>query len=308
MFSNPLHKQKRISSRAFLNRQRKDYILALFFLLPTFYVLFKTYIFPIYQSFIWSFFKYNLMENTDTSFVGIRNYSDILQSTEFWVSMKRTIYFTGVSVFLELIFGFFCALLLNEIFKGRIIFRVIIIIPWALLTLVNGLLWKYIYQPGYGAFTQLLRFLHIIDPNSNPVWLSNSDNIINFVILSDVWKCTPFITLILLAGMQSISGNLYEAAMIDGAGFWAKIRLITIPQLLPSIIIAIVLRTMGAFKVYDILTVFTGDPTTSVSYLTFNNAFRYFYLGNASAMAWISTLFMLLLIIIYIRILKRNTE
>jgi ABC-type sugar transport system permease subunit len=96
--------------------------------------------------------------------------------------------------------------------------------------------------------------------------------------------------------------------MMDGAGFWKKIRYVTIPQLMPSILIAFVLRIMGAFRVYDILTVFTGDPSTSVSYLTFNYAFRYFYLGKASAMAWISTAFILVLIVLYIRLLKRDAE
>jgi ABC-type sugar transport system permease subunit len=299
---------KKTKSARFLNRRRKDILFAALLLLPALYLLGKTFLFPIYQSFVWSLFNYNLMQVSDISFIGLKNYADILASDDFWVSMDRTWYFTIVSVALELVLGFFSALLLNELFPGRTFFRAMIIIPWALLTLVNGLLWNWIYQPGYGALTQILQKVHLLSPDQNPVWLSDSEKIMNFVIIADVWKMTPFMTLILLAGLQTIPNSLYESAMIDGAGFWKKLRYVTFPLLFPSILVAVVLRLIGAFRVYDILTVFTGDPTTSVSYLTFNNAFRYFYLGKASAMAWISTLFILVLIIFYVRLLKRNTE
>lgn len=177
-----------------------------------------------------------------------------------------------------------------------------------MLTLVNGLLWKWIYQPGYGALNVALHKLHLLAADQNPLWLAGGQDIINSVIVADVWKMTPYMTLLLLAGLQTIPSNLYEAAVIDGAGFWKKLFFITIPQLKSMIIIALVLRFIAAFRVYDILTVFTGDPTTSISYLTFNNAFRYFYLGKASAMAWISTLFILILIIFYVRMLKKNDQ
>jgi ABC-type sugar transport system permease subunit len=211
---------------------------------------------------------------------------------------------------METILGFFCALLLNQNFRGRTLFRASIIIPWAILTMVNGLLWDTMLQPGSngGAIQIVLHALHLLPQNSNPVWLATDTGSVFFAGIADIWKMTPFMTLLMLAGLQSISGDMYEAAMIDGAGFWKKIWLITIPQLKPAIIVAVVLRVMGAFRVYDILTEFTGSDTTSVTYLTFNNAFRYFYLGKASAMAWFSTLFIIGIIIYYIRILKKNME
>lgn len=308
MITIPAKREKHGKSQPFWNIRRKDMLLAIVFLLPSFYILFKTFIFPIFQSFIWSFYKYNLMDGTGVSFNGFANYIEVLQSKDFWISMERTTLFTGGSVVLELFCGFFCALLLNEIFKGRIVFRLMIIIPWALLTLVNGLLWKYIYEPGFGLLTHILQFFHFIGPDSAPLWLANSDKIIYSVIFADAWKCTPFIAIILLAGLQSIPHEMYEAAMIDGAGFWNKLFYVTIPSLIPSILIAVVLRVMGAFRVYDILTVYTGDPTASISYLTFNNGFRYFHLGTASAMAWLSTIFMLILISIYVLILRKNSN
>lgn len=257
---------------------------------------------------MWSFFHYNLLDRSPVTFIGMKNYTDILEDHDFWMSMYYTTYFTVISTAVELVFGLFSALLLNQVFKGRVLFRVIIIIPWAMLTLVNGLLWKWIYQPGYGALNVGLHHLHLLAKGQDPLWLAGAQQVINSVIVADVWKMTPYMTLLLLAGLQAIPTDLYEAAIIDGAGFWKKLFYITIPQLKSMLIIAIVLRIIGAFRVYDILTVFTGDPTTSVSYLTFNYAFRYFYLGKASAMAWISTVFVLIFIVLYIRLLKKNEE
>jgi multiple sugar transport system permease protein len=295
-------------SRRLTPRGKKDFLLAIILLLPTIYILLKTFIFPIFQSLIWSFFKYNLMDGSAVEFVGMRNFSQIFQLSDFWISLGNTVYFTGFTVVMELLLGFFSALLLNQMFRGQLFFRGIIIIPWAMLTLVNGMLWNWIYQPGYGSLTVLLHSLHLLSADSNPVWLTNSSRIITFASIADIWKMTPYMTLLLLAGMQSIPSSLYEASVLDGAGFWKKIRHITIPQLMPAIVVAVVLRIIGAFRVYDILTVFSGDPKTSVSFLTFNYAFRYFYLGRASAMAWISTLFILVLITIYIRVLKKHSE
>jgi len=298
----------RMSSLRLTPRGRKDFLFAIILLLPTIYILLKTFIFPIVQSLVWSFYKYNLMDGSAVEFVGLRNYSQIFELNEFWVSILNTAYFTVFTVGMELILGFFSALLLNQMFRGQLFFRAIIIIPWAMLTLVNGLMWNWIYQPGYGSLTVLLHDLHLLSADSNPVWLTNSSRIITFASIADIWKMTPYMTLLLLAGLQSLPGSLYEAAVIDGAGFWKKIWHITIPQLMPSIIVAVVLRVIGAFRVYDILTVFSSDPKTSVSFLTYNYAFRYFYLGKASAMAWISTIFILALIIVYIRMLKKNAE
>jgi ABC-type sugar transport system permease subunit len=289
-------------------RGRKDLLLAFLLLLPTIYILLKTFVSPIIESLVWSFYKYNLMDGSAIQFVGLRNYRQIFQLNEFWVSMTNTAYFTVFTVGAELLLGFFSALLLNQMFRGRLFFRGIIIIPWAMLTLVNGLMWNWIYQPGYGGMTVLLHNLGLLAADSNPVWLTSSTKIMTFASIADIWKMTPYMTLLLLAGLQSLSPSLYEAAVMDGAGFWKKIWHITVPQLAPAIIVAVVLRVLGAFRVYDILTVFSGDPTTSVSFLTYNYAFRYFYLGRASAMAWISTIFILVLIVIYIRMLKKNNE
>jgi len=287
---------------------RHDALLAYVLLVPTIYILFRIFIVPIFQSSVWSLYKYNLMDGSDPKPVGFGNYADIFKLQDFWTSMGNTVYFTVFSVAAELAIGFFAALLLNHAFKGRLLFRGMIMIPWAMLTLVSGLLWNWIYQPGYGALTVVLHNLHLLPDASNPLWLSSSTKVVTFSAIADIWKMTPFMTLLLLAGLQNIPHSLYEAAVIDGAGFWKKLRHITVPQLLPTAIVAVILRIIGAYRVYDILTVFTGDAKTSTSYLTYNYAFRYFYLGKASAMAWVSTLLILILVIVYMIVLKRNQD
>jgi ABC-type sugar transport system permease subunit len=289
-------------------RKRKDILTAVLFIAPSILVLAWIFVYPIYESLLWSFQHYHLLDGSPRRFIGLENYRQILTSSNFLSSIFHSVYFTAITVIPELIVGFFSALLLNEVFPGRAFFRTIIIIPWATLTLVNGLLWDWIYQPGFGALSVILHHLGLLAPNQQPVWLIDAWHVVNFAAIADVWKMTPFITLILLAGLQTIPTELYEAAVIDGAGFWRKIRSVTVPQLVPSIIIAVILRVMGAFRVYDILTVFTGDPTTSVTYLTFTNAFRYFHLGKASSMAWVTTIVMLFFIVAYIRVLKRRMD
>lgn len=287
---------------------RHDALLAYVLLVPTLYILFRIFVVPIFQSSVWSLYKYNLMDGSEPRPVGFGNYADIFRLQDFWTSMGNTVYFTVFSVAAELAIGFFAALLLNHAFKGRLLFRGMIMIPWAMLTLVSGLLWNWIYQPGYGALTVVLHNLHLLPDSSNPLWLSSSTKVVTFSAIADIWKMTPFMTLLLLAGLQNIPHSLYEAAVIDGAGFWKKLRHITVPQLLPTAIVAVILRIIGAYRVYDILTVFTGDAKTSTSYLTYNYAFRYFYLGKASAMAWVSTLLILILVVVYMVLLKRNQD
>lgn len=291
-------------------QEKNKWLFAYLLLIPTVIYLLAIFVYPIIQSLVWSFMHYDLLDGSPIRFIGFQNYAQILTDGQFWYSLWNAIWFTLFTCTVETVLGFFCALLLNQTFRGRTFFRASIIIPWAMLTMVNGLLWDTMLQPGAngGAIQIVLHALHLLPHNSNPVWLATVTGTVFWAGIADVWKMTPFMTLLMLAGLQSLSGDLYESAMLDGAGFWKKIWYVTIPQLTPAIIVAVVLRIMGAFRVYDILTEFTGSDTSSVTYLTFNNAFRYFYLGKASAMAWFSTLFIIGLIIYYIRILKRNMD
>jgi ABC-type sugar transport system permease subunit len=185
------------------------------------------------------------------------------------------------------------------------------IFPWALLTVSNGVLWAWILNPTYGIANGILMSLGVL--GAPKAWLSDTFWTMNVIILADSWKTVPNMTLLLLAGLQPIPNDLYEAAEVDGATRWQKFSQITLPLLRPVILVAVALRTIGAFKVFDIIYVLTGnggpaDSTKVISFYAYDQAFRYLYFGYGSAVAWLITGFILILILIYMRLLRSEVE
>jgi ABC-type sugar transport system permease subunit len=265
-------------------------------------------IFPLLYSVYISFFDFNIFTK-HPPFIGLKNYIDIFKSDYFWYSIGRTTYFTVISVGLELVLGFLVALLLNQEFKGRSLARTLLILPWALPTVVNGVLWTWIYDPNYGALNALLKSLGIISQYRN--WLGTAFSAMNAVIVADVWKNTSFIAMVLLAAMQNIPKDYYEAAIIDGAGRLKNVFYITLPLLRPAILVAVVIRTMEAFKVFDIIYIMTkGGPangTQVISYYTYINSFQYSKYGYGAALSYIVSLVILIFALFYIKILYKKS-
>jgi ABC-type sugar transport system permease subunit len=226
-------------------------------------------------------------------------------------SVHRTLYFTLLSVALELALGLLFAVLLNERFRGNLGARLAMIFPWALLTVSNGVLWAWILNPTYGVANALLVGLGVLQ--APKTWLSDTFWTMQVVILADVWKMVPTMTLLLLAGLQPISPDLYEAAEVDGATRWQKFSRITLPLLRPVILVAVVLRTIGAFRVFDLIYVLTGnggpaDSTKVIAFYAYDQAFHYLFFGYGAAISWIITACMLGLIMIYMHWLRTEGE
>ncbi|HHW02240.1 MAG TPA: sugar ABC transporter permease [Thermoanaerobacterales bacterium] len=281
---------------------------AYFFILPAMLFIIGIIIFPLLYSVYISFFDFNIF-TIHPPFIGLKNYMDIFKSDYFWYSIGRTTYFTVISVGLELVLGFLVALLLNQEFKGRSLARTLLILPWALPTVVNGVLWTWIYDPNYGALNALLKSLGIISQYKN--WLGTAFSAMNAVIVADVWKNTSFIAMVLLAAMQNIPKDYYEAAIIDGASRLKNIFYITLPLLRPAILVAVVIRTMEAFKVFDIIYIMTkGGPangTQVISYYTYINSFQYSKYGYGAALSYIVSLVILIFALFYIKILYKKS-
>lgn len=286
--------------------------LGLFLLAPMALVLLIVVAYPLVASFGLSLFRVNLANpEQGQPFVGIGNYLYAFRQPDFWYALERTFYFTIISVLLELVLGLLFAILLNEQFRGRLPARVAMIAPWALLTVSNGVLWAWILNPTYGVANTLLLRLGLLD--APKAWLSDIFWTMNIIILADAWKTVPNMTLLLLAGLQPISPDLYEAADVDGATRWQKLLRITLPLLRPVILVAVALRTIGAFRVFDIIYVLTGnggpaDSTKVISFYAYDQAFRYLYFGYGSAVSWLITAFMIVLIAIYMRLLRSEDE
>ena len=278
--------------------------LGLIMLAPMTLVLLLVVAYPLIDSFWLSLHRVNLANpEQGQPFIGLGNYLYAFRQKDFWYSVERTFYFTIVSVVLGLLF----AVLLNERFRGNLLARLAMILPWALLTVSNGVLWAWILNPTYGVFNALLVSLGIL--SAPKAWLSDTFWTMNVIILADTWKTVPNVTLLLLAGLQPISDDLYEAAEVDGATRWQKFTQITLPLLRPVILVTVALRTIGAFKVFDIIYVLTGnggpaDSTKVIAFYNYDQAFHYLFFGYGAAISWLITAFILILIVIYIRLLR----
>jgi len=291
-------------------RQRKQWPeswVAAAFVAPAALIIVLIVLVPLGRALWMSLFNIQLTRPGVEPFVGLGNYIDQLASGNFWGSVGRALFFTVVSTALELLFGLALALLMDQPLRGRWVLRTIIILPWALPTIVNALMWRWIDNAEYGALNALLTQTGIIS-HYQP-WLSNSDTAMWMVILADVWKLTPLVAILLLAGLQSVDREVVEVARVDGAGSWQTFRLILLPLITPVILIVLVLRTMEAFKVFDIIWIMThGGPansTQSIAIYAYQTAYQGFDFGRGAALGYLIALVIMLLAAIYLRLLGR---
>lgn len=280
-------------------------------IIPAFIVVFALIFVPIVRAFWMSLHIIDLKRPAlGQPFVGLENYISIFQDHFFWASIGRTTYFMVVSIAIELVIGIGVALLLNQEFRGRNILRVLILIPWALPITIDAIMWKWIFNPNYGALNSLLTQLGIIE-NYRP-WLSDPFGALNMVIVADMWKVTPLVVLLTLASLQTIPKTLYEAAVVDGANRWYNFWHITLPLLKPTIAIVLVIRTMDAFKVFDIIYIMTSggpsDGTKVIAYFTYLEAFSFLRFGRGAALAYLMTGFIAVMAFLYIRLLSEEIE
>jgi ABC-type sugar transport system permease subunit len=220
-------------------------------------------------------------------FIGLDNYAEIVRDPRFWAALGHTAFFTVVSISLELILGLFLALAMNRVFRGRGFVRAAVLVPWAIPTVVAALLWRFMFESQAGIVNALLVDAGIL--NKPIVWLIETVTAWVPVILADVWKTTPFVALLLLAGLQNIDTTLYEAAAVDGANRWWQLRHITLPLLKPAVLVTLIFRTLDAFRVFDLIYVLTGGgPGTStepVALYTFNALLQNLRFGYGSALS-----------------------
>jgi len=281
---------------------------ALTILLPSIIIVFGVIVIPLFQTFIYTFKDMNLISSTYGQFIGLDNYVQLLSDSEFWKTVGRTTYFTVVSLFIELTLGILIALLINDNLKGKVFLRTIIILPWAVPTIVNGALWKWIYHPEYGALNAFLSQLGIISNYKS--WLGDPWVAMNMIIIADSWKMIPLVVIFMLAALQMVNKSIYEAALVEGANPLQRFIYITLPYLKPTILVVLVMRTMEKFKVFDIIYATTrGGPANGTLTLTYDSYLKAFVELDYSKGATISYLiafFVTLLTIIYVRVMKEK--
>ena len=251
------------------------------------------------------------------NFIGFKNYTDLFgelkitngETGRLGKSLVNTFGFTVISVFLELLIGLFFALGINKSFKGRGLARACMLIPWAIPTAVSAMMWNFLYDGQNGVVSAGIAAIGLAQ---NPgVLLSSKTGAFFSVIMADVWKTTPYMALLLLAGLQTISGDLYEAGQIDGASTVKKFFSITLPLLKPTILVALLFRTLDAFRVFDLIFVLTGggpaNSTESIAIYAYKTMFSQMDFGKGSTLSIIVFLCIALISIIYIRILGKDS-
>jgi ABC-type sugar transport system permease subunit len=238
-------------------------------------------------------------------FIGLENYLEAIGDARFREALGHTLLFTVATVTIELVLGCGLALAMNRAFRGRAAVRAAVLVPWAIPTVVSALLWRFIFEGRSGIANALLADSGLV--REPPVWFIHSGLAWVPVILADVWKTTPFVALLLLAGLQNIDASLYEAARIDGASAWRQFRHVTLPLLRPAILVALIFRTLDAFRVFDLVYVMTGGgPGTStepIALYTFNTLLQNLRFGYGSALSVIVFAVTFALALGYIRFL-----
>lgn len=244
---------------------------------------------------------------TSGAFVGFANYVALLGNDRFLSTLVTTVWFAVASVSLEMVLGVAAALLLNQNFKGRTLLRALLILPWALPTVVNATLWRLIYNPQYGALNAALTQLGLAERYQS--FLGEPSSALTALIIADTWKNFPLVALIALAALQAVPKEIHSASLVDGAGAVSRFRYVTLPYLAGPLMVALVLRTIEAFKVFDIIWVMTrGGPansTRTLSILVYQEAFSFQRAGSGASLALIIALIVTVLATAYALMIRK---
>ena len=242
--------------------------------------------------------------------VGLKNYLQVFDDPLYWSSLWRTLYFVGAFVVEATAVGLAMALVLNERFHGRALMRSLLLVPWSLSRIVVGLLWIGILDFEFGALNGLLSRAGLIE--GYIAFFRDGWSALNVLVSVYMWNQAPFATLLFLAGMQSISEDLYTAAEVDGAGYWQRFRYITMPALRPILFLVLVLCTVNGFLMLDLIYILTmggpGYDTTTISWLGFQTTFKFFKFGPGTAILYTLTALCLLMTLIYHRLILARFE
>lgn len=297
-------------SKKRLTLRQQDARIGWLLVAPALIVIVGVTVWPIISSFILSFFNAPTGISQVRTFVGFENYLGLLKDNAFWETIGRTLYFTVVSVVLNMFLGLSIAQLIQSHPWGWKFMRFSLIIPWAVPTIVNGAMWRWIYNGDFGALNGVLMQFGLI--NHYIPWLTIPSMAMPLVILADTWHTMPLIALILQAALASISEELDEAASVDGANAWQRFWKIRFPLLRPAILVALIIRTVEAFRVFDIVYVITsGGPaskTITMTFLTYLYSFPYGKQGTGAALSLMISVITLIFALVYIRVLYRPEE
>jgi multiple sugar transport system permease protein len=278
---------------------------AYYLMLPSLLLVAAVAVYPVGSGVWLSFQRYNLLRAPVPSFIGLEQYADLAADPVFWTSVRNTLVWVSVGAGSQFLLGLITAMALNRPgLRGLGFLRVGLLLPWLMPTVVAGHMWSLLLDSRLGVINDLLQRLGLVP--SYVAWFAQSETAMWAVLTVDLWKNFPFFTLLLLAGLQGVPDELYEAAEVDGAGAWYRFLRITLPLLTPVIVAAVILRVIGLVNAPDLMIILThGGPglaTHVLSLLAFNNAYTGFNFGAAAAVATVMLVLLMLFTSAYVRV------
>jgi trehalose/maltose transport system permease protein len=283
--------------------------MAYLFLVPTLIVVIGVAFYPLFNTLYVTFFDARLGSAREWEYVGLQNYARLLRDPRWWEAVWNTVRFTVASVGLELVLGLGIALVVNSKFAGRGLMRTAMLVPWAIPTAVSSQMWKWMYHDVFGVVNDLLVNVLGILP-VKIAWIANAQTAIWALVAVDVWKTTPFMALLLLAGLQLIPADLYEASSVDGATGWRQFWSITLPLLRPAIVVALIFRTLDALRVFDLVWIMTsgGFGTETMSTMNQRNLIQFQRLGYGSTISVAIFAVIAIFVVFYITVVFRGSQ
>jgi trehalose/maltose transport system permease protein len=288
--------------------QRKQTHLAWIMLAPALVVVALVALYPLGLTIFQSFTDKQFLALEPTKWIGLKNYRTLIHDSIFRDSIVTTVKFTLITVSFEFVLGLIIALVVNSNFKGRGVMRAVMLIPWAIPTVVSAQMWKWMYDDIFGVINDAGVRLHIL--NHSVAWISQPSTALASVAAVDIWKTTPFVALILLAGLQVIPQDLYEAADVDGASKLTQFWRITLPLLRPAILVALIFRTLDALRVFDVFYVFFGNrvDTQTMAIYDQNTIVSVGNVGYGAAISVAIFLIIALFVVIYVTFIRVDEQ
>ena len=270
------------------------------------------FLYPLFYAVLLSLYQMNDKMPGATAFIGVGNYAQLAMDANFREALGRTLVFCVFTVFGGVALAVGIAALLQNPFRGRNLARVLLLVPWAVPPVVNGIMWKLVFDGSYGVANAALESIGVIDA---PIqWLADPQLTMGVLVFSEVWKLTPFLALMTIASMQAIPSNIYRAASIDGAGTWSRFWRITLPNLRGTLMFLLIVQSMWSIKVFDTIYVLTGgsggpaEATTTINFLAYLTTFSYLDRGYGAAMSITIMAIVIAVTIFWVLLLGRRKE
>ena len=300
--ATPETKSPKASARS--DRSAAENKLGLKLVAPAVVLMLIVTAYPMLQALYLSLFRYRLTNPDDREFIGVDNYVTALTDSLFWQDLWNTVVIMVVSVAVELVIGFAFAMVMHKIIFGRGVIRTSILIPYGIITVVSAFAWQFAFSLNNGFVNGWFSWLPWVTADTN--WFGSHWPAMFAIIVSEIWKTTPFMALLLLAGLSQVSEDMLEAAKVDGATWWQRLWKVILPNMRAAIMVAVLFRALDAFRIFDNIYVMTrgAQDTSSVSFLTYRQIIEQFELGMGSALSVLLFLSVLLIAYLLVKLFK----